>query len=240
MAGKYKAILFDMDGTLVPMNMEEFTNGYFMFLCKKLKKYGYDDKELVKTIWAGTKSMVTNDGTMINRDRFWDTFVKLLGGSVEEIDKDCIDFYSNEFKQAKCFTQENPLAREAVETARKKSEIVALATNPLFPMVGNVTRMEWVGLNKDDFDLVTSYETDSYCKPNPKYFETICERLNVSPKDCLMIGNDEYEDMYAASSLGMDCYLVVDTVIPSKEHPWNGKRGTFAELVEFLKGLEDK
>lgn len=32
---KYKAILFDMDGTLLPMDMKTFTEGYFKFLCVK-------------------------------------------------------------------------------------------------------------------------------------------------------------------------------------------------------------
>lgn len=36
-----KAILFDLDGTVLPMNEEEFTKGYFGLLCKKLVSYGY-------------------------------------------------------------------------------------------------------------------------------------------------------------------------------------------------------
>ena len=52
-----------------------------------------------------------------------------------------------------------------------------------------------------------------------------------------MIGNDELEDMYAASNAGMDCYLVTDCVIPSSEHPWEGPKGTFSEMVEMLKSL---
>ena len=30
-----KNVLFDLDGTLLPMDMDEFTNGYFKFLVKK-------------------------------------------------------------------------------------------------------------------------------------------------------------------------------------------------------------
>ena len=53
-----------------------------------------------------------------------------------------------------------------------------------------------------------------------------------------MIGNDENEDMYGASVLGMDTFLVTDCLISRPEHPYSGKRGTFAELVEFLGSLE--
>lgn len=30
-----KAVIFDLDGTLLPMNEDEFTKGYFSLLCKK-------------------------------------------------------------------------------------------------------------------------------------------------------------------------------------------------------------
>lgn len=237
MSKKYKAILFDLDGTLLPMDMEEFTTGYFKFLCKKLKKYGFDDAKLVKTIWTGTKAMAMNDGSVKNRDRFWNTFAEILDGPVEEIDADCLDFYGNEFDQAVCFTQANPMAKDAVALAHEKAEKVVLATNPLFPMVGHDTRMSWVGLKREDFDLVTSYESDSFCKPNPCYFKSVCERIGVEPSECLMIGNDEKEDMFCATAAGIDAYLVTDTMIASEEYPWNGPRGTFSEMMEMLKKL---
>ena len=236
--GKYKAILFDMDGTLVPMDMHEFTKGYFVLLGKKLSEYNIPHEKLVATIWDGTGAMVKNDGSKINSEVFWKRFAELIPGlPMDEVEKKCDSFYGNEFIEAKVFTQDNPLAKEAVRIAHEKAEIVALATNPLFPMAGQITRMKWVDLEEKDFDLITSYETDYYCKPNPKYFESVCKRLGVKPQECLMIGNDETEDMYSCSSIGMDGYLVTDTMIPSKDHPWNGPRGTFKELIEMLNSL---
>lgn len=84
---------------------------------------------------------------------------------------------------------------------------------------------------------MTHYGSDVYCKPNPAYYTDVCRRLNVAPADCLMIGNDENEDMYAASSLGMRCYLVTDCLLPSRDHPWQGERGTFSGMVEMLINL---
>ena len=234
---KYKAILFDMDGTLLPMDMNEFTSGYFKLLCKRLAPFGFDADILVKVIWKSVGAMVVNDGKINNEAVFWKTFGEILHTETDQIKPICDDFYGKEFVEAKCFTKDNPLATLAVKTAHEKAPIVALATNPLFPMPGQVTRMSWVGLKPSDFDLVTSYESDYYCKPNPKYYEAVCERLGVKPTECLMIGNDELEDMYSCSQLGIDGYLVTDTMIESKEHPWDGPRGTFAELIEMLKNL---
>ncbi|MCR4756004.1 MAG: HAD family hydrolase [Lachnospiraceae bacterium] len=238
MAKKYKAILYDMDGTLVPMDMKEFTDGYFRLLAKRLAPYNIPTDTLIDSIWKGTAAMVRNDGSRKNIEAFWETFYKLTGVTDESIEAECDSFYGEEFKGAKAFTQDNPLATKAVNISRDKADIVALATNPLFPLPGQITRMEWVGLKPDDFDLVTSYESDVYCKPNPKYFESVCERLGVKPSECLMIGNDEEEDMFAACTVcGMDGFLVTDTMIESKEHHWDGPRGTFAEMVEMLNSL---
>ncbi len=234
---QYKAILFDMDGTLVPMDNDVFVKGYFKELAKKLSPLGIAPDALIAAVWAGTKAMVKNDGSVRNSEEFWDTFANVTGKDVSEYRAQSDAFYENEFMEARAYTQENPLACEAIRLARAAADKVVCASNPLFPLTGQCTRMGWVGLKSEDFDLITSYENDSFCKPNPKYFLSVCERLGVNPEECLLIGNDEEEDMHAASSVGMDCYLVTDCVIRREHCPWNGKSGTFAQMVEFLREL---
>lgn len=234
---KYKAILFDLDGTLLPMDMEVFTKGYFKLLAVKLAKYGMEPSKLIEAVWMGTAAMVKNDGKASNEERFWQKFSEITGLEKEKVNADCLDFYANEFNGAKMYTKENPLAAEAVKLAREKCPIVVLATNPLFPLVGQGTRLQWIGLSKEDFDLVTSYEEDTYCKPNPKYFETVCARIGVLPSECLMIGNDEGEDIAAASAAGLDCYLVTDCLVKKESFCWDGPKGTFSEMTDMLKSL---
>ena len=234
---KYKAIFFDLDGTLLPMDINEFTKGYFGDLCKKLADYGVAAQDMVNTIWKGVGAMVANDGSRKNVEAFWEKFYELLPNVDESIEAACEEFYANEFKESKRFTQDNPRAKEILDIARKKADIVVLATNPQFPMAGHRTRLSFIGLTPEDFDLVTSYESDCFCKPNHRYFETICERIGVEPSECLMIGNDEHEDMYAGTKAGLDCFLVTDTMIPSNEHPWNGAKGNMNELIEYLSAL---
>lgn len=232
-----KAILFDLDGTLLPMDQEAFTRAYFKELATAIAPLGIEPKKLVDIVWAGTYAMVKNNGLQTNEEVFWKVFADQSGADINFFKPACDHFYTNEFHRAKVFTGENPLAAEAVRLARLNGRKVILASNPLFPLVGHASRLGWIGLKPEDFDMVTSYETDRYCKPNPAYYTDICTRTGISPADCLMIGNDETEDMLAASSIGMNAFLVTDCLIHAKNGEWNGPRGTFSELIEYLRVL---
>ena len=116
--------------------------------------------------------------------------------------------------------------------------MVILATNPIFPSPAQDSRMSFVGLNRSDFDFVTSYENSNYAKPNPMYYSWLMDKFNLKAEECLMIGNDEREDAYAASSVGIDIYVVNDCLIKDEKHIYTGKSGTFEELVEFLNNLD--
>lgn len=232
-----KAILFDLDGTLLPMNQEKFTYGYFKELAGVISPLGIEAKALVDIVWAGTKAMVQNTGKKTNETVFWDTFATLSKMDISSIKPACDRFYTNEFHRTRVFTGENPLAPEAIHLAHANDRKVILASNPIFPLSGHVSRMSWVGLKPESFDLITSYETESYCKPNPDYYSAICKRIGLTPEECLMIGNDETEDMYAASSIGMNGFLVTDCLIPSKDYRWEGPRGTFSEMLDYIREL---
>ena len=235
----YQAILFDLDGTLLPMNTKDFAGAYFKALAAKvLPAYPMDPQQFLGVAMGATKAMVTNTGEKTNREVFWDKFEELTGLRDDALEALCDEFYAVELNGIKRFTGENPLAVEAIRIAREKAPKVILATNPLFPAVGQRTRLSWIGLKPEDFDFVTDYATDSFCKPNPNYYLSVCERANVAPADCLMIGNDENEDMYAAGLAGINArYLVTDCVLPSEQHPWTGPKGSFAEMTEMLRSL---
>ncbi len=232
----YKAILFDLDGTLLPMDMDVFTKAYFKELCISLSKYGISADKLIEAVWAGTKEMVLNDGSCKNVKRFWDKFLAMTGIVSDTIFAETDYFYSHEFNKAKAVTGENPLAADAVKTAACGGRKVVLATNPLFPYVAQLSRIGWIGLKEEDFALITSYESDCFCKPNPNYYLDICRRIGIAPCDCLMIGNDIAEDMLAAQKAGMDAYLVKDCLITGGKS-WEGPSGSFKEMLQMLKKL---
>ena len=234
---KYEAILFDLDGTLLPLDMDAFMKAYFGNLCAELAPMGIDPKTLVDTIWAGTAAMVKNDGKRKNAEVFWDYFESTGICDTAKAKEICDSFYTAGFHRARAATRENPMARVAVELAHKAADKVVLATNPLFPRDGQLTRIGWIGLSENDFHLITSYDSDSFCKPNPQYYLSICERMDVKPQNCLMIGNDRREDIYAGQAAGLDTYLVTDCLIENEKYMAETKSGTFTEMCAYLESL---
>ena len=92
-----KNILFDLDGTLLPMDEDAFTNMYFGFLCKKMAPYGFEPSRLVKTIWKGTEAMYGNDGHCTNEDAFWHVYEEEYREPKEKHHRHFTEFYDDEF-----------------------------------------------------------------------------------------------------------------------------------------------
>ena len=210
---------------------------YFGALAQKLVPLGYDKDTLVNNVWAGTKAMITNDGSKPNEEAFWDTFCILAGRDCRP-DIPVFDaFYRNEFIAAKNACQPTTKAKEVINFIKSSGRHLILATNPLFPHVATENRVHWAGLSTEDFELITTYENSSYCKPNPKYYTEILEKTGLAPEECLMVGNNAEEDMIA-ETLGMKVFLLTDCLINEKNTDISKyPQGGFKELKEYIATL---
>lgn len=232
-----KAVLFDLDGTLLPMDNDEFTKGYFQMLAAKLEPHGYDAKQLINGIWAGVAAMVANDGSITNENAFWAEMGRIFGDGCVEDAPVFEDFYNNEFAGARVFCGFAPEAKLIVEQARSAGMTPVLATNPIFPLCATRHRIAWAGLAPEDFALVTTFENSCRCKPNPEYYRDISARLGLSPEECAMVGNDADEDL-AALETGMKAFLLTDCLINRSARDFSSvPHGGFAELKSFIDSL---
>ena len=230
-----KTILFDLDGTLLPMDMKEFTNGYFKFLTAKMAPHGYEAKALIDAIWKGTYAMVKNDGNKTNEEVFWDCFRSVYGEKGVADAPYFNEFYDNEFNEAKCFCGFNPMASETVRALKEKGNRLILATNPFFPIFAQKHRLFWAGVDAGDFDYISSYENSHFCKPNPEYYRELIRILDLDPEACLMVGNDAEEDG-AARQAGIELFLITDCLINDKSLDLSDvPRGGFEDLQAFCK-----
>lgn len=231
----YKNFLFDLDGTLLPMDMDNFIKLYFGSLCKRFAPVlEVAPDVLVNAVWKGTAAMTKNDNSVPNKEVFWKVASEACGMDLTPYIEQFDDYYLTEFIAAKQATSVNPYAQKCVELLKSKGKKLIAATNPIFPEVATLRRLNWAGVSPEQFDYITVYENSGYSKPNLEYFRMICDKCGIKPEESIMIGNDVDEDMCAAE-LGFDTYLVTDCVINRTGKDISAlKQGTFAELYDFL------
>ena len=232
-----KAVLFDLDGTLLPMDQEVFVKDYLKRMAAFLAPHGYDPERLVKAVWMGTGAMVKNDGASRNEDLFWRMFDGVMEKDTSQDSALFDEFYRGEFQKSKNSCGFQPAAAPAVREIRDMGYRVILATNPLFPAIATQSRIRWAGLEPEDFELVTTYENARFCKPNPEYYREILGKLSLDASDCLMVGNDVTEDM-VAETLGMGVFLLTDCLINRRgEDISRYPSGSFPELLQYIRSL---
>lgn len=226
-------ILFDLDGTLLPMDQDVFVKGYFKLLTARMARRGMDPERLVRGLWTGIDAMKTNDGRKTNEERFWAAFGHVC--PMEEGDREEMeDFYRTDFQKARALCGIEPEAKRTVDFLRASGFRVALATNPVFPGTATESRVRWAGLETGNFERITTYENSRYCKPNPLYFTEIAEKLSMDPAETLMVGNDTSDDTGAAGA-GMEVFILTPCLIDRDGTFSNWPHGDFGALREYIR-----
>ena len=228
---------FDLDGTLLPMDQDGFVRSYFGRLAARLAPRGYDPKALVAAIWSGTKAMVKNDGSRTNEEVFWSDFAAHFGEQARWDEPYFEEFYRTDFQEVRHDCGFDPRSAQVVRKLKDMGFRLVLATNPIFPAIATESRMAWAGLDKNDFELYTTYENSRYCKPNPDYYRDILARIGAEPEECLMIGNDVTEDM-VAETLGMKVFLLTDCLINKENRDISRyPQGDLDALMDYIQTL---
>jgi FMN phosphatase YigB (HAD superfamily) len=233
-----RAILFDLDGTLLDSNMDVFLPHYFKMLSARVAHI-MPPGEFVSHLMQASNAMVANDGRATNEEVFAAAFYPLAGYSRPELEPIFMDFYANDFPALRQYTRRKPLARQVVQQAFDLGFDVVIATNPLFPATAIKQRLEWAGVADFPYRLVTTYENSRACKPNLLYFEHILETTGHRADACLVVG-DEDMDMIAAH-LGCATFHVLPPKPGGEERgsldsatPTPTYRGTLADLGVLL------
>ena len=229
-----KAILFDLDGTLLPMDEKKFEKAYFSLLCSKVAPLGYEPNAILNAILKCTGDVLKNNGKATNEEVFWHNFSSIYGEKALQ-DKPIFDeFYKNEFNLARGSCGYNQMASLTIKRLKELGYRIIIATNPVFPAFGTKSRIKWAGLDEEDFELITTYENSRYCKPNPDYYKEILSKQKLTPDECIMVGNDAEEDM-VATTLGIKGFLLTDNLINRKNYDLEKfPRGGYTELWRFL------
>ena len=235
---KLKAILFDLDGTLLPMDQSAFIKDYFGRLVRRIAPLGYAPDDIVNAIWAGSAAMVKNDGQRTNEEAFWDSFASVFGERIRKEEPHFAAFYREEFDEVRHSCGFLPEAASLIKTLKEMGYRLILATNPLFPSAATECRIRWAGLAPTDFELFTTYENSRFCKPNLRYYEEILALQGLSPDECLMVGNDVAEDM-VAEKLGMRVFLLPLCLLNKNgEDISRYPQGDLSALLDYVRAIK--
>ncbi len=235
-----KAVLFDLDGTLLSMDLDVFVKGYFSSLTKAMSERGFNQRRFSKALSAGVNAMLENNGRATNEDVFWETFESVYGEPARSKEALFNEFYENEFINLKSLCSAIDEAASSVRAIRDMGYRVILATNPVFPPIATENRIRWAGLEPSDFELYTTYANSSFAKPNPKYYLEIADKLGLDPSECLMVGNDTDDDM-VAEKIGMKTYLLQKHLINRRKIDIaRYNYGNLSSLVSFVENMRSR
>jgi HAD superfamily hydrolase (TIGR01662 family) len=237
-----RAVLLDLDDTLLGNDMERFLPPYFAALGRRMAQFVAPD-DLVKMLLASTRVMMKNDDPAVTNQQVFDAdFFPRLGRPAASVRPTIAAFYEEDFPALKRHTQARPLARSLVQALFDRGYDVVIATNPMFPRRAIEHRLDWAGVLDFPFKLITSYENSHFCKPNPHYYEEIVDRLDCRPDQAIMVGDDLANDILPAAQVGLRTYWIVDPPAQAGLVPYAGLHGSLADCLAWVQsdGLTDQ
>lgn len=236
-----RTILFDLDGTMLPLNLDKFIQIYFAEMGKKFQDL-IEAKTLVKYVMTATEAMIKDTDHRTNEMVFMERFEQLVQADLSVYQKRFNEFYDQEFFETKASLVDSPIIRDSVNLLKDKGYKLIIATNPLFPEKAIHHRIRWSGFEPEDFIYITSYEKNHYCKPQLHFYQEVLEETENTPEECLMVGNDVQEDLIAAK-LGIKTYLITDFLIHRTQEPikttYQGNYFDFHQFVQELPQLTE-
>ena len=203
-------LLIDLDDTLLVNDINTFLPSYLRAFSLEVSNH-LDPKKFLNALMAGTDAMVHNkrpDCTL--KQAFDQKFFPLLGLEERELQGLFNRFYEEVFPTLQGLTGKAPGAVQLVQEAVRRGWRIAVATNPLFPRTAIHQRLQWAGFSpvEDYFDLVASYETFHFTKPNLAFFAEALARLAWPDGPVIMIGDSIKNDIRPARAFGLPAFWV--------------------------------
>lgn len=219
---KFKAILFDINGTLVDILTDEGREDIYRTIANYLRYHNiYLDadglrKEYFKRLQQQKKSS-GEEFPEFDAVRLWHDFLSdqmadnrqktSRPPGVQKLNH-MAQFLAEIFRAASMFKlQPYPGVLETLMTLAKGYRLAALSdaqSQWALPELRTVALQSF-------FESVIVSGDLGYRKPDPRIFALAFKRLKLEPKETLFVGNDMYRDVYGAQQAGMQAvYFATD------------------------------
>ena len=237
-----KAVLFDMDDTLLDINLTAFMGLYVSDISRIMAKIAGGSPLSFAAAFARCYLAMASprraDG-LTNFEVYAREFERLTGVPVDEpAIRLALRFYERELlpRRSGGIVAARPMSGgiEALQQVQTLGLRCALATNPSFSGPCIRTRMGWAGIADAPFERVSHMCNSTRLKPSARYYEEFVAALGLRPEECLMVGNDAKRD-FPRPDVGMRT-IYVGHARPRRAI-WSGRMG---ELAAALPAIVDR
>lgn len=202
----YKAIFFDLDGTLrhnVPLGADVFT--------AKARELGLKiSDELEREVgrwehryWASSPDLREDSQKYSTEDDFWGNYTKrrlgALGADTAQMASliHPIRVYMRDEYHGEDWVP--PELHEVLPSLRNAGMKLGVLSNRRMPFVEELQKLALA----EYFDLVKAAGEVGSWKPNPKVFAPLFEHFDLTPAESIYVGDNYYADVVGARAAGM-------------------------------------
>lgn len=235
-------LLLDLDDTLLQNPLDKFLPAYVHALADHLAQYVSPEKMIPQLMHATDRMISKADGCETLETTFDEDFYFPLGLQKEQLGEVLLDFYEKRYDELRSITSPVSFSRTLIEHALKNGWRIVIATNPLFPRIAVVKRLEWAGIPASDYpyDLITAYENMHFSKPHSAYYAEILGQLGWEEGLSAMVGNSLTDDLLPSSALGIPGYYLGNDPSGLKKLSPNSAAGPLEKILPWLDKIAEK
>ncbi|HIP73584.1 MAG TPA: HAD family hydrolase [Anaerolineae bacterium] len=232
-----KAVLFDLDDTLLQTFTDAFLRRYFAVIGRYAAELMPPEKLLAELQYCTKMTIQNTDTAVTNHDVFWQCFSQRNNLDPVETEAYFDRFYRQEFPKMQNLTRPIPGAPAVVRACLDAGLKVVIATNPLFPTFAIEERLRWAGVPVAEypFALVTTMDNMHASKPNLAYYREILDVIEVEADTAVMVGDDWQRDILPAHAAGMHTYWITPDNAQPPDATIPCGYGSLAYFYELLK-----
>lgn len=197
-----RAVLFDLDDTLLSLNLTAFIGRYVAGASRLLGEAARVNplslglpfaKSFMALEKADRADALTNE-ELFNQVFYRECGIPLDDPAIADLMRCYEETVVPGFARGIVDARPQRGCREVVEGVWRLGLTCALATNPTFSLECDRARMGWAGVYEDDFAAISTFSNSHRCKPDAQYYQEFANSLGVRVEECLMVGNDAVRD----------------------------------------------
>lgn len=234
-----KAVIFDMDDTLLSINLSAFMAVLVRDESSLIAQIGRRSPFSVLAAYSHALLVLNQAGRgdeRTNRELF-DAIIRERTGVdlADPVVGEAIDYFERAVlpKKNDCIIAAKPMpgALEALDEIRSRGLRCALFTNPSFSRSCIGCRMGWAGITDEPFELVTVMENSRHCKPDAAYYLEGLKTMGLDPSEVLMVGNDPRRDFPSPDCGLQTAYVGSGSPVRAT---WCGSMANFAKSFDEI------